>query len=176
MNLTRRHTLVLGGGGLAALAAPSPARASDVVVIEMRGTERGEKVWFVPQGLAVTAGTTLRFVNHDPANSHTTTAYHPATYDRQQRIPDGADPWDSDLLLPDESFEVTLTHPGVYDYYCLPHEHAGMVGRIVVGRPGDEGWQGPAAPSDDLPEEALNGFPDVEDILAAGRVMPAGAP
>ena len=38
--------------------------------------------------------------------------------------------------MPGESFAVELTEPGVYDYYCIPHEHAGMVGRIVVGGPG----------------------------------------
>jgi hypothetical protein len=27
-------------------------------------------------------------------------------------------------------------HEGVYDYFCKPHEAAGMVGRIVVGNPG----------------------------------------
>ena len=30
---------------------------------------------------------------------------------------------------------MTFTVEGVYDYYCVPHEHAGMVGRIVVGTP-----------------------------------------
>src|SRR5690606_41900168 len=106
--------------------------AAAVEVIEMRGTERGDRVWFAPRGLAVATGTTLRFVNLDKGNSHTATAYHPALFDRRRRIPAGAQPWDSDFLLPDESFEVTLTAPGVYDYYCLPHEMAGMAGRIVV--------------------------------------------
>ncbi|MGK8236557.1 plastocyanin/azurin family copper-binding protein [Roseovarius sp. MS2] len=31
------------------------------------------------------------------------------------------------LPAADESFEVTLEVPGVHDYYCLPHEMAGMV-------------------------------------------------
>ena len=48
--------------------------------------------------------------------------------------------------MPGESFEVELTEPGVYDYFCIPHEHAGMVGRIVVGGPGpDDGAAGPTA-------------------------------
>lgn len=85
-------------------------------------------------------------------------------------------PWDSGFLLPEESFEVRLDHPGVYDYYCIPHEHAGMVGRIVVGRPGDDGWQGASATSDDLPDVALSGFPDVDAILNAGRVMAPDRP
>src|SRR5690606_40665967 len=36
--------------------------AAAVEVIEMRGTERGDRVWFAPRGLAVATGTTLRFV------------------------------------------------------------------------------------------------------------------
>lgn len=171
----RRHALLLGGGALAALAAPRILRAASPAgsreVIEMRGTSRGEEVWFAPIGLAVAPGTTLRFVNRDPGNSHTSTAYHPRFLDRQLRIPDAAEPWDSDFLLPDQHFDVSLTVPGVYDFFCQPHEHAGMVGRIVVGRPGlDAGWQGPAPASDDLPEAALAAFPPVEAILAQGQV------
>ena len=31
-----------------------------------------------------------------------------------------------------DNFEVRLTVEGVYDYYCIPHEASGMVGRIIV--------------------------------------------
>ena len=172
--LRRRHILALGGGGLATLAAPRLVRAATgsgaTEVIEMRGTPRGERVWFAPQGLAVASGTTLRFINLDPGNSHTATVYHPDLFERPLRIPEGATPWDSGFLLPDETFEVTLGQPGVYDFYCLPHEMAGMVGRIVVGQPGDAGWQDASAEAGDLPEVALGAFPSAEEILAAGRV------
>lgn len=170
--LTRRHILVAGGGGLATLAIPSLLRAQQVEVIEMRGTARGERIWYNPIGLAIAPGTALRFVNRDPVNSHTATAYHPELFDQPARIPDGAAPWNSDFLLPDESFEVTLEVPGVYDYYCLPHEMAGMVGRIVVGRPSDVGWQPVAQDTDDLPEAALRAFPTVEAILDQSRIDP----
>jgi plastocyanin len=136
----------------------------------MSGTARGEHVWFRPQGLAVAPGTTLRFLNRDAGNSHTATAYHPDIYGRPRRIPEGAEPWDSGFLLPDEDFEVTLEQPGVYDFYCLPHEMAGMVGRIVVGQPGDLGFEGASQEAGDLPEAALTAFPSVEEILAAGRI------
>ena len=173
--LTRRRILALGGGGLATLAAPSLLRANSprVEVIEMSGTARGEHVWFRPQGLAVAPGTTLRFVNRDPGNSHTATAYHPDLFGRPRRIPEAALPWDSGFLLPDEEFEVTLEQPGVYDFYCLPHEMAGMVGRIVVGQPGDPSWE-TAQEGGDLPEAALAAFPPVEDILAARRIEGEG--
>jgi hypothetical protein len=96
--------------------------------------------------------------------------------DRPRRIPEGAEPWDSDYLLPDETFTVTLTAPGVYDFYCVPHEHAGMVGRIVVGEPPDE-WQGDAGGTDGgmrLPDVALKAFPAVADIVRLGTVPGTG--
>ncbi|MDF1609931.1 plastocyanin/azurin family copper-binding protein [Hoeflea sp. YIM 152468] len=170
MMLSRRKTLVLGGGAFAALVQPRLSSAAAREVIEMRGTARGEHIWFSPQGLAVAVGTTLRFVNRDPGNSHTATAYHESLYGRARRIPAAATPWDSDFLLPDEMFETTLNVPGVYDYYCIPHEMGGMLGRIVVGQPGDPGWEGPAADTGDLTPEALASLPSVEDILASGRV------
>ncbi|HET7410546.1 MAG TPA: plastocyanin/azurin family copper-binding protein [Paracoccaceae bacterium] len=175
MILTRRRTLAIGGGLLATLAAPRLALARDRETIEMRGTARGEHVWFAPYGLAVAPGTVVRFVNLDAGNSHTATTYHPAILDRPLRIPQGAEPWDSDYLLPDESFEVTLTVPGVYDYYCQPHEFAGMVGRIVVGSPDSPGWQPASDEVGDIPEEALAMFPPVEAILRAGRIFPEDA-
>lgn len=167
---TRRRIMALGGGSFAALAVPHLVRAGTGRVVEMRGTSRGEHVWFAPRGLAVAPDTTLRWINSDRGNSHTATAYHPDLFGRSRRIPRGATPWDSKLLLPDESFEVTLERPGVYDYYCQPHEMAGMVGRIVVGRPADPGWEDASRKSGDLPDMALAAFPAVEDILAAGQV------
>jgi plastocyanin len=78
---------------------------------------------------------------------------------------------------------VTLTVPGVYDYYCIPHEAAGMVGRIVVGnaigagarpfdywvgKPGTDGWRR-------VPDAARAVFPSVERILAERVVHRIGA-
>ena len=84
------------------------------------------------------------------------------------RIPASATSWDTEYLLPGEAFSVTLQAPGVYDYYCVPHEHAGMVGRIIVGQPGSAGYG-----EGDLPEVALRGFPAVTDIMANGVIRSA---
>ncbi|MCP5365854.1 MAG: hypothetical protein H6905_11625 [Hyphomicrobiales bacterium] len=174
MSLTRRHVLVLASGSLIGL---SVARLTfGTHTIKMQGTSRGERVWFTPIGLAIAAGTTVRFVNRDPVNSHTATAYHPSLFGRPRRIPEGAEPWDSDFLLPEASFEVTLYRPGVYDFYCIPHEMAGMVGRIVVGLPTDKGWQDAALSAADLPDAALKAFPDVKAILNVGRIDPGHEP
>ena len=170
MTTTRRRFLALAGGFGGTLALSKVSRAASVVTVEMRGTERGEKIWFSPRGLAVSPGTVVRFLNRDPVNRHTATSYHPDVYGRERRIPSLAAPWDTDFLLPGESAEVTLSAPGVYDYYCIPHEMAAMVGRIVVGTPEDNGWEGPAIATDDLSPDALAAVPEVNQILTLGRI------
>ncbi len=173
MIATRRQALKAGGGLLAALLLrPLPGLAAETVEIAMQGTPDGSHVWFDPVGILVQPGQTIRWTNRDPGNSHTVTSYDPILFERPRRIPEGATPWDSDYLLPDESFSLTLSVPGVYDYYCVPHEHAGMVGRIVVGTPGvgAAGYANAGAGLTELPEIALAGFPDVAAIIATGAV------
>ena len=169
--VSRRHILQIGGGILAGLALPRLSLASDPVEIRMQGKEDGSHVWFDPIGLRVRAGQTIRWINLDPGNSHTATAYHPKNFEHPLRIPQGAEPWNSDYLLPNETFSVTLTVEGIYDFFCVPHDHAGMVGRIIVGKPGK-------APSDvigaqEIPEAARLAFPSVEEIMDRGIVRPA---
>lgn len=145
----------------------------------MRSDATGSQVWFDPIGLFVEPGTTVRWVVRE--NVHTTTAYHPRNDNHPLRIPERALPWDSGFLVhPNDHFDVTLTVPGVYDYYCMPHEAAGMVGRIVVGqalgpgaeafdywvgRPGTEKWS-------HVPEPARSAFPSVAAILSEHRIRP----
>ena len=79
---------------------------------------------------------------------------------------------------------MTLTVEGVYDYFCIPHEHAGMVGRIVVGEA-----TGPGAEPFDyfkgmpqganwltVPMPAQRNFPSIERILSEKVVHPAISP
>ena len=171
MILTRREILGAGGGLAAVLALPPlVARANDVIEVRMQGKEDGSHVWFDPVGILIKPGQTVRWTNLDQGNSHTTTAYAPQNEGRPRRIPQAAKAWDSDYLMPDETFSMTFTEQGVYDYYCIPHEHAGMVGRIIVGEPNRSDWMDKPNADGDLPEEALAGFPTVEDIMAKGTV------
>lgn len=129
-----RRPLLLAAAGLASGSWwIAPARAAGEIRIAMRGSAGGAHVWFGPRGLLIEPGQTVRWVNEDAGNSHTSTAYHPDNH-KPLRMPQGARPWNSGYLLPRESFAVTFEVPGVYDYFCLPHEAAGMVGRIVVGK------------------------------------------
>ena len=150
-------------------------------VVEMRSDALGSRVWFDPIGLYVEPGTTVRWIVRE--NVHTTTAYHPRHDHHSLRIPESAAPWDSGFLInPGDHFDVALTVPGVYDYYCMPHEAAGMVGRIVVGKPLGPGaepfdyWVGKAGTSgwQHVPEVAREALPTVARILAERRVHLAG--
>ena len=172
---TRRHLLQAGGGLVAALAFPPLAvGASRTVEISMQGRDNGAHVWFDPIGIRIEAGQSIRWTNRDPGNAHTTTAYHPSLFDRPQRIPLRAKAWNSDYLLPNESFAVIFTEPGVYDFYCIPHEHAGMVGRIIVGTPQPEGENSAESSGlTPLPQAALDAFPPIEEIMQKGIVRRA---
>ena len=174
MTLTRREILGAGGGLAAALSLSSLAVwGGEIVEIKMQGNEDGSHVWFDPIGILIKPGQTIRWINLNPGNSHTTTAYNPANFERPLRMPKAAKSWDSDYLLPNESFSVTYTEQGVYDYFCIPHEHAGMVGRIIVGEPEMHGWTELVGTNGDLPEVALKAFPMVEDIMTKGIVRHA---
>jgi plastocyanin len=72
------------------------------------------------------------------------------------RIPKTARPWSVDVLQPGETFEVALTVPGVYDYFCAPHEAAATVGRLMVGQPTEPGSQ---------PFDWYSGRPEAKDCL-----------
>lgn len=182
-SITRRSLLKVGCAALAGTAAaPLIGGCGSGLrhVVRMRSEPTGARVWFDPLGLMVDPGDTVRWVID--ANVHTTTAYHPSNANHALRIPEAAAAWDSGVLTEkDQYFDLRLTVEGVYDYFCAPHEAAGMVGRIVVGRPGD----GPGTRRFDyfktdpkaaawrrVPEAARKTFPAVERIVADGVVRP----
>ena len=187
--LTRRKFLTIAGIGFSGLVLSStrkPARANsneqdkqlltraetETVEIYIRSDKLGSEVWFDPIGVYIEPGQTVRWISEE--NVHTTTAYHPQNNNHSLRIPKNAKPWDSGFLQPGDTFEVRLIIEGVYDYFCLPHEAAGMVGRIIVGKPTGPG----SLPFDyfkgrpdtgswkPVPDAAQRAFPDVEQIMA----------
>lgn len=168
MILSRRDIMRIGGGFLAALPLGTQVTwGAEPVDVTMSGNANGSRVWFEPVGLLIRPGQTVRWTNKDAGNAHTSTAYHPDNERYSLRIPAGADSWNSDYLLPDKSFSLVLSVPGVYDYFCVPHEHAGMVGRIVVS----DGSQPVSEPTaGGIPEQIERVFPRVKDIIRAGRV------
>jgi plastocyanin len=170
--MLRRKMLMASGGFIAGLVLPGISRghgSTGDVEVHMRSDAAGAHVGFDPIGLLIEPGQTVRWVCD--ANVHTTAAYHPNNDNHSLRIPPAAQPWASDYLQPGEHFEVRLTVEGVYDYFCLPHEMAGMVGRIVVGKPAGPGtlpfdyFVAEGRPWVPVPPEAQSAFPGIEEIL-----------
>ncbi|CAI5985122.1 unnamed protein product [Closterium sp. NIES-65] len=83
---------------------------------------------FVPKVSKVKAGEEVIFKNNAGFP-------HNIVFDEDE-VPGGVDAdaiSHPDLLnAPGETFTVKLTAPGTYEYYCEPHQGAGMVGQIVV--------------------------------------------
>ena len=163
----RRRLLLTAGGGLflAGLWRLQPAIADEVLDIAMAGAQGGASVWFRPRAVLINRGQTVRWTNHETGNVHTCTAYHPANGGKPQRIPNGAQPWDSDYLMPGQSFSVKFDTPGAYDYFCQPHEHAGMVGRIIVVAPDAEADALRRVSMSLLPPAAVQSFVPIPEIL-----------
>ena len=177
--LTRRTLLGAGGGLLAsAIFAGSPRgdTPAQVIEIHMKSNLSGGVVGFDPVGALLEPGQTVRWICD--ANVHTTTAYSPKNENHSLRIPRSAEPWASDFLLPGEAFEVKLTIEGVYDYFCMPHEEAGMVGRLIVGNAAGPGtlpfdyFKAEGQHWKPVPPAAQKAFPDIGDILRR-KVVPS---
>ena len=167
MTLARREVL---GAGRRACRRPFPIPgdvwADEVVEIRMQGRDDGSHVWFDPIGVLIKPGQMVRWTNLNPGNSHTTTAYHPTNAKAAPHAQSGKILGFRLSPAGRELFDY-FHRAGVYDYYCIPHEHAGMVGRIIVGEPeAHGGWTEPVAASRGLPDEALKAFPMVEEIMA----------
>lgn len=89
--------------------------------------------FFDPAGLHVTPGSVVLFSAETP--DHSVASYHDR-HGRQNRVPDDVGPFSSPLVPVGGSWLYRFDEPGVYDYYCPPHEPFGMVGRIVVAEEG----------------------------------------
>jgi plastocyanin len=107
--------------------------------------------YFEPAGLYIPVGQRVRFTARKWGA--TVTAFHPSNQNHELRIPEGAKPFNSGLLtndyVPGKVFEWTFTVEGTYDYYSMNHEVLGMVGRIIVGRPGGPGENKPGYGGED---------------------------
>ncbi|MFB6131479.1 MAG: plastocyanin/azurin family copper-binding protein [Salinigranum sp.] len=108
--------------------------------------------YFIPDIVWVKKGGTVTWENS--TGEHSTTAYAPSN-DKPRRIPDVAKGWNSELVEDaGATFEHTFDKPGVYDYYCIPHESLGMVGKVIVGAPGDPANEPALQPPKKLPGTA----------------------
>jgi plastocyanin len=121
--------LLLGVGALAAARGavePSAAPAPPAAVVRMTETDRYE-----PGELRVRAGDVVRWDNAS-RSTHTVTDAPAQAGPRFSLLPDGARPFDSGYLGIGQGWSHRFTVPGVYRYYCVLHQHEGMVGTVVV--------------------------------------------
>jgi plastocyanin len=108
------------------LAGTVPAMAQGAVV-EMTGNLR-----FQPETITISAGDTVEWRNTSGA-VHTVTADPQKAADPSNvHLPRGAQTFDSGIVQPGGTFQHTFTVPGRYQYVCLPHEAAGMIGEVIV--------------------------------------------
>lgn len=96
---------------------------------------------FTPESYEISAGDTVVWKNTSEAY-HTVTAYESQIPDEAEYFASGGyesqlaayDAWDDHggELGTRDTYEHTFEIPGTYDYFCIPHERAQMVGEIVV--------------------------------------------
>jgi plastocyanin len=112
-------------------------RSSDVAAVDAVGGDTvtinmNNQMQFLPASLRVREGQTVIWRNTSDI-LHTVTADPDRAARREHvQLPAGAAPFDSGDIAPGGRFSHTFTVIGEYAYVCLPHEMAGMVGRIIV--------------------------------------------
>lgn len=72
------------------------------------------------------------YLKAEVGDTVTFTPTHKGHWVESRAIPEGAEKF---LSKEDEEFTLTLTHEGIYVYYCPPHRTMNMSGIIQVGQP-----------------------------------------
>jgi len=133
----RRRLLATLGTGLAV----GGAGCAGVVGGDVEGDVGMTAEAFRPATITVSVGEEVLWYNNS-ARAHSITAY-------DDGIPEGAEffatggydstsaareAWDgmNGALESGETFAHTFETPGRFNYFCIPHERAGMVGQVVV--------------------------------------------
>jgi len=138
--IDRRHFMALTGSGIVGLGAAAPqmqefaeADESHPRVLMLLSFDKGI-YYYNPAGLHIQPGGTVEWAG---VGRRSVTAFYPANDNHELRIPENAEPFDSRKVETERgTFRWKFQVEGTYDYYCAPTEYLGMVGRIVVGRPG----------------------------------------
>ena len=143
--INRRDLLKTCGLGFVAFQVPGfkievlgQRPAAPAVEVRINNVYIRGQWFFDPAGVYIERGQTVRWLG--TKWGATVTAFHPSKYNHELRIPENARPFDSGLIGEDSDrynkFEWTFDVEGTYDYFSRNHEPLGMVGRIIVGRPG----------------------------------------
>ncbi|WP_411966813.1 plastocyanin/azurin family copper-binding protein [Haloferax sp. YSSS75] len=84
---------------------------------------------YEPTGISVEPGDVVLYSAETP--DHGVAAYH-ERHGRQNRVPEGVGPISAPLVPVGGYWLYKFETPGVYDFYCPPHQIFGMVSRVVV--------------------------------------------
>lgn len=112
----------------ATATAPLASGASDATVV-IRMTDG---LQFRSARVSIRRGTRVTWKNVGSVAHTITSIRAKATNKGYARVPAGARAWDSGFVGGGKSFSRVLRIPGVYRYFCIPHEGAKMIGTIVV--------------------------------------------
>jgi plastocyanin len=93
-----------------------------VTMPEGAGIQQEGQIYYEPEVLQISIGTTVLWINED-------SAMHTVTSGNSQEGPNGV--FDSDLIAAGDSYEFTFMSQGNEDYYCIVHPW--MTGSVEVG-------------------------------------------
>lgn len=138
--MDRRAFLIATAGGI--LPVAGFAQAADPPRILWSFSFGRGSYYFNPAGLYIDVGQSVQWAGLGTSGS--VIAFHPSIDNHELRIPETAEPFDSRTRSSSPgTFEWSFEVEGTYDYYSQPEESLGMVGRIVVGKPGGPGENPP---------------------------------
>jgi plastocyanin len=106
----------------AKLFIEEPKEPVAVVIPEGAGIQQEGQIYYDPDLIQISIGTTVLWINDD-------SAMHTVTSGNSQEGPNGV--FDSDLIAAGDSFEFTFSSQGTEDYYCIVHPW--MTGAVEVG-------------------------------------------
>lgn len=87
---------------------------------------------YEPATVTIKVGETVEWINGSFVVHTVTADKKEANFPKSVLLPDGADPFDSNNVLPDATYRHIFTVPGTYRYFCKPHESTGMIGEVIV--------------------------------------------
>jgi len=87
---------------------------------------------FAPDTLYIEPGTEVTWENTSLLVHTVTADPELASVEGSVMLPDGAAPFDSGTMDPEETFTHVFNEPGTWRYFCIPHEGAKMVGTAIV--------------------------------------------